>query len=180
MGVGPGNEERTGLVVDGVAIDDDAERFGPRAHHVENLRMQLCGERHLRPFPVVKPPGYADGLGDGGRLVEQGGGCDRQAGKLGDQRLEVEQHLQATLAYLGLVGRIGGVPGRIFEQIALDDRRHHGAVIAGADKALQHDVGAHLGSKLGQRLCLGRRRRQGERAVEADRLRHGLADQRLD
>ncbi len=78
-----------------------------------------------------------------------------------DQRLEVEQHFQPALADLGLVGRVGRVPGRILEQIALDDRRHDGAVVAGADEALQHRVRRHLRGKLGQRLSFAGRRGQG-------------------
>ena len=89
---------------------------------------------------------------DGRRLVQQRSRRDRQAGQFGDQRLEIEQHLQPALADLGLVGRVGGVPGGVLEQVALDDRRHDGAVIAGADKTLQHNVGVHLRAELGQRL----------------------------
>ncbi len=117
---------------------------------------------------------------DGRRLVEQRSRRDRQPGEFGDQRLEIEQHLQPALADLGLVGRVGGVPGGVLEQVALDDRRHDGAVIAGADKTLQHNVGAHLRAELGQRLGFRCSRGQGERAFQANRLRHGLGNQRLD
>ena len=139
-----------------------------------------AGKHDAGALFAMMAPGDADGFGDRRRLVEQRGRRHRQAGQFGHQRLEIEQHLQPALADLGLVGRIGRVPGRVLEQIALDDRRHDAAVIAGADEALQHLVGRHLRGKLGERLGFARRRRQVERAVEPDRLRHGLGDQRLD
>ena len=53
--------------------------------------------------------GHEDGLGDGGAaLVERGVG-DLHAGELADERLELEERLQAALARLRLVGRVGGV-----------------------------------------------------------------------
>ena len=125
--------------------------------------------------------GDADRFGHGRRFVEQRGGGDRQAGQFGDQRLEVEQHLQPALADLGLVGRVGRVPGRILEQVALDDRRHEAAVVAGADEALQHDV-ARPSSPPSSASASASLAGAGsvERPVEADRLRHRLRDQRLD
>ena len=47
-GVGPGDDQRRGVVVDGLAVDLDAERFGAGAHDVEDLRMQRTGERRSR------------------------------------------------------------------------------------------------------------------------------------
>ncbi len=50
-----------------------------------------------------------------------------------DHGLEVEQRLEAALGDLRLVGRVGGVPGRVLQHVAPDHRRRDGAVVAQAD-----------------------------------------------
>ena len=57
----------------------------------------------------------------------------RQPGQVGDHGLEVEQRLQAALGDLRLVRRVGGVPGRVLQDVAQDHRRGEGAVVAEAD-----------------------------------------------
>jgi hypothetical protein len=69
-----------------------------------------------------------------GGLVEQRGVGDIEPGEIADHGLEVEQGFQPALADLGLIRRIGGVPGRILQDVALDHRRQDGAGIALADQ----------------------------------------------
>ena len=178
--VRPRHDHRGDALVDRAFVDRDRQRLAARVDHVADMRMQRAGKHDAAALLAMMPPGDADRLGDRRRLVEQRGRCDRQAGEFGDQRLEMEQQLQPPLADLGLVGRVGRVPGRVLEQVALDHRRHDHAMEAGADEALQHLVRAHLGGELGERRGFARRLRQVERPVEPDRLRHGLRDQRLD
>jgi hypothetical protein len=59
---------------------------------------------------VVGLDAHVHRLGGGGGLVEQRGVGHRQAGEVGDHRLEVEQRLEAALRDLGLVRRVRGVP----------------------------------------------------------------------
>jgi hypothetical protein len=129
---------------------------------------------------AVMPPGDADCLGHRRGLVEQRGRCDRQARQLAHQRLEIEEHFQPALADLGLIGRVGRVPGRVLEHVALDDRRHDRAVVALAEKAAPEPIARHQRSEFAERLGLADRCRQVERAVETDRLRNRLGDQRLE
>ena len=75
-------------------------------------------------------------LGGGGALVEQRRVGGRQPGQVGDHGLEVEQRLEAALGDLGLVGRVGGVPGRVLEHVAPDHRRRDRRVVAQADHRL--------------------------------------------
>ena len=82
---------------------------------------------------LMRPPGQGHRLGDRGRLVQQARAGGRQPGQVGDHGLEVEQRLQPALADLGLVGRVGGVPGRVLQHVAPDHRRGDGAVVAEAD-----------------------------------------------
>ena len=58
-----------------------------------------------------------------GRLVEQRRAGDGQAGQVGDRGLEGQQRLQPALADLGLVRRVGGVPGGVLQHVAPDHRR---------------------------------------------------------
>ena len=146
----------------------DVHRLAARPDHVERPAGAVRRPATMRlALVAMVAQRDADGFGDRGRLVEQRSGRHRQAGQLGHQRLEVEQHFQPALADLGLVGRVGGVPGRVLEQVALDHRRHAAAVIALADEALQHVVAAHLLRQLGERLRLGRGVRAGRAAGRA-------------
>src|SRR3546814_9196170 len=63
---------------------------------------------------------------------------DLHAGEVDDHLLEVQQYLQAALADLRLIGRVGGVPARILQHVALDDAGQEGAVVAHADHRV-HD-----------------------------------------
>ena len=78
--------------------------------------------------------GHEHGLGDGAAALVEAGVGDVQAGQLADQRLELEERLQAALAGLGLVGRVGGV-----ELAAAGDGIDHGGdevvVAAAAEEA---------------------------------------------
>ncbi len=56
-----------------------------------------------------------------------------QAGKVADHRLEVQQAFQAALGNLRLVRRVLRVPSRVFKNVAQDDARRMGIVIALAD-----------------------------------------------
>ena len=78
--------------------------------------------------------GQRHGFGRGGRLVEQRGVGDVEPGEVADHGLEIEQRLQPALADLGLIGRIGRVPGRVFQDVALDHRGQDRAGIALADQ----------------------------------------------
>ena len=125
-------------------------------------------------------PGHRHGLGRGGALVEQRRVRERQSGEVGDQRLEVEQRLQAALRDLGLVGGVGRVPGGVLEHVAPDHRGRDRVVVAHADQR-GHDpvlVGDLAGRRDG--LGLGDRIGQRERRVQPDRGRHGVVDQGVE
>ncbi|MNH16119.1 hypothetical protein D3C79_757490 [compost metagenome] len=76
-----------------------------------------------------------------------------------------------------LVGRVGGVPARIFQHVAQDDGRGQGAVVAHADQAGADLVLLGVSGQLGQRGLFVQGRRQVEGAVEANPGRDGLFDQ---
>ena len=118
----------------------DAERLGAGLEHGDGLRQApLVDEEGVR-LRLGDAMGERHGLGRGGRLVEQRGVGDIEPGQVADERLEVQQRLEAPLADLRLIRRVGGVPGRVLQDVALDRRRHDGAVIALADERGEHAV----------------------------------------
>ena len=106
-------------------------------------------------------------LGGGGGLVEQRGIGDVERGEVGDHRLIVEERLEPALADLGLVGGVGGVPGGVLEDVALDDRRGNRAVIARLMRLVSTLFFAAV-RRSRQRRLLGKRRAPVERLGLAD------------
>ncbi len=161
----------------GVGHDDlDAPRLGAGLHHGDGLRVALA-VHHEGGRALV--PGDGDGevhrLGGGGGLVEEGGVGHRQAREIGHHGLEVEQRLEAALRDLGLVRRIGGVPARILEDVALDHLRGEGPRVAHADIGSEDLVHRRDTAELLEHLALAPAGRQGQRAAEPDVLRdHGV------
>lgn len=158
-------------------FDLPAEWFSAGVHNINRLRMQLTCKQDTAALVSVMPAGNANGFSNRSRFIEKRGAGDRQAGQFCNQRLEVEQKLKTTLADFRLVRRIGGVPGRIFKQIALDDRRRMHTMIARADEALLHHVAAHDGIQLCKRIGFTERCRQIKRTVQTDRRRNRLGDE---
>ncbi len=171
----PWNHDCGGVVVNIAAGGDlPAERFSAGVHHIDRLRMQFASKQNAAALVAMMAAGNADGFGNGSRLVEQRGTGNRQAGQFGNQCLEVEQKLKAALADFRLVGRISRVPGRVFKQVALDDRRRVNTVIARADEALLHHVAAHDRAQFRKCVRFAERRWQVQRAVEANGGRNRL------
>ena len=76
----------------------------------------------------------------GGGFIEQRGVGDVEPGEIADHGLEIEQRFQPALADLRLIRRIGGIPRRTFQDVALDHGRQDGAGIALADQRGEHLV----------------------------------------
>ena len=177
------HERSEHAVVEGEALvvadhDLDAARLGAGAHHRDGLRVaQLGHEEHVGVVALDQTGQHVHGLGRGRALVEQRGARDIQAGQIDDHGLEVEQRLQPTLRHLGLVGRVGGVPTGVFQDVALDDRGNDAAVVAHPDERAGHAVAVGQAARLGQQLVLAQRRRQIHGRGQADGRGHGLADQ---
>ncbi len=125
---------------------------------------------------AIEATRHCHALGGGSRLVEQGGVGDVQTGQVRNHRLEVEQRLEATLGNLGLVGGVGGIPGRILQDVSLNDRRRDGVVISEADQRRYYLVLRRQLFEAGDDF--GLRHRGGEvKAGIEDRRWHGLGDQ---
>ncbi len=163
----------------------DADRLGARAQHRDGLRVAGGIDQERARLGLGQAQAERHRLRRRGRLVQQRGVGDVEAGEVADQGLEVEQRLQPPLRDLGLVRRVGGVPGRVLQDVALDHARQDRAVIALPDQRGQHAVAAGDLAQPGQHLGL---RHAGAEAiepvpglgVEADRGGNGLGGQRLE
>jgi len=170
----------------GSHADLDPERAGAGLDDGDGLRVAGVGDQEHAALAGGEVPAHAHRLGGGGRLVEQRGVGQRQAGQVGDHRLVVDQRLEPALADLGLIRRVLRVPARVLEDIALDHRRGDAGVIAHADQRAQHLVAADHRAKRGLDLVfagLAPRDHLGaeaQRLLDADRHRHGAVDQRVD
>ncbi len=116
--------------------DDDfpAKRCCACLDQRDGLRVAVCVHEEGVRLGLRHALAHGHGFGSSGRLIEKRSIGNIEAGQVADHRLEVQQRFKTALRDFRLVGRVGGVPGRIFKNIALDDRRRDGAVIALADQ----------------------------------------------
>ncbi len=105
----------------GVAGDDlDPERQGAGADDGDGLGVAGVVDEEALGLCLGHAFGHGHRLGGGGRLVQKRGVGDGEAREVGDHRLVVQERLEPALGDFGLVGGIGGVPGGVFEDVALD------------------------------------------------------------
>jgi hypothetical protein len=108
----------------------------------------VCGKQlHRRKSALIStstPARHGHGFGGGGGFVEQRGVGEFEAGQVDHHLLVVEQRFQAALGDFGLIGRVGGVPARVFQHVAQDDLGRQGVVVAHADhRFLDHVLGSN-------------------------------------
>ena len=162
----------------GRAADDrDAQRLGAGAHHFQRLRQHVVGDEEALALALADACGQGHGLGGGGRLVEHRGVGQGHAGEVGHHRLEVQQRFEPALRNLGLVGRVGGVPGRVLEHVAQDHAGREGAVVALADAALAQHVLRRDAPEFSQCLGFGGGRRELHRVGARNAARHHRLDE---
>ena len=117
-----------------------AQRLGAGAQHRQRLRMHLAVDEERFGLELRRALRQRHRFGRSGGLVEQRRVGDVEPGEVADHGLEIEQRFQPALADLRLIRRVGGVPRRIFQDVALDHRRQDGAGIALADQRGEHLV----------------------------------------
>ena len=168
-----------------VVVDDqfDPERFAARQQHVERLRENVAVDEELVATlldGLARPQRkhHAHGFGGGGALVEQRAVADLHARERDHGGLEIEQRLEAALRDFGLIGRVGGVPRRIFENVARHGGRNGRGVIAHADERTQGVVAVgQLADVGGEFIFAHPLGGQGQRFFETDGLRNNLRDE---
>ena len=100
----------------------------------------IVGDEKAHAPALAHPQAQRHRLGRGRRLVQHRGVRDRHAGEIADHRLEVDERLEPPLRDFRLVRRVGGVPGRVLEDVAQDHARRVRAVVALPDHRRQHAV----------------------------------------
>ena len=160
-------------------LDLDPQGQSPGADHRNRLRMAVFIDKEGARLGFCHPLGHGHRLGRRRRLIQKARVGHRQAGQIADHGLEVQQSLQPPLRNLGLIGGIGGVPGRIFQNIPLDGGRGDGAVIALTDQAGHHPVFRRHLAHFRQQRMFGQRR-PAERRGLPDRGGHRLGDQLVE
>ncbi len=154
--------------------DLDAQRLGPGGQDRGGLAVHVGVDGQPVRRPAHRAVHQRHRLGGGGALVEHRGVGDLEAGQVGDHGLEVQQRLEPALADLRLVRRVGGVPGRVLEDVAAQHRRRQRVEVALPDHRHRDGVGVGQGAQFGQRLLLAGRRRQlvqaGRDAVGGQRV----------
>ena len=164
----------------GEGIADDqipAQRLGAGAQHRERLRMHFRVDEERFCLRLRGALGERHGLGGSRCLIEQRGVGDVEPGEVADHGLEIEQRLQPALADLRLIRRVGRVPGRALQNVALDHRGQDGAGIALADQRGEHLVLRGELAHMRQRLGFAERAPEIERRLLPDRGRQRLAHQ---
>ena len=161
--------------------EGDVERLSARLQHVNRLRVRICiNEHQVAVSNATHRMRERHRLRGCSPFVKERRVRDLHPSDIADSGLEVEQRLKATLRNLWLVRRVGGVPGGILQDVALDDWRRNRVVIARANKALQRRVACcHLAECCGN-LRLGSRGGNVEWFGTKDALRHGVVDQRAE
>ena len=107
-------------------VDNHVKTEGFRAgtDDVQSLRMHVG--RHEEAVGVLQ---FAHALGHRhrfsgcGGFVQQRGGGHIETGQIQRHLLEVEQRFQTTLRNFWLIRGVRGVPARVFQHVALDNRR---------------------------------------------------------
>ncbi len=175
-------EDGLGLQVLHRVADDDVIAKGPRARldHANCLRVRVAIDEETVGRGLHHALRHAHRLGRRGALVEQRGIGDFEAGHVDDHLLEVQQRLEAALAHLRLVGRVGGVPAGVLQHVAQDDLGRDGAVVAHADHRDEDVVPLRHGAEIGECGALRHRLLEFERPLGADVLRHHAGDEVLE
>ena len=123
-------------------LEADTKGFGAGLQHRPGLGQNIgVHQEPCRFRATAHPEAEAHRLGGGGGFIKQRRVGDRQARELTDQGLKVEQGLQTTLGDFRLVGGVGGVPGRILKNVALDQGRGCRAVVTQPDQGATQRVG---------------------------------------
>ncbi len=156
----------------------EAEGFGAGAHHIQGLGMNVSRhEEAVSPLQLADTFGHRHRFGSGGGFVQQGGRGDIQSGQIQRHLLEVEQRFQTALRNFRLIRGVGGVPARIFQHVALDNRRQLHRGIAHANIRLKALVEAGNRLQLRQRGVFGSGLAHLRRGGKLNVFRHDLADQ---
>ena len=137
----------------------------------------LGNQKALRLALFIDPLHQGHGFSCRGGFIEQGGIGQFHTGEVNHHLLKCQQYLQSALGNFRLVGRVGGIPARILQHVALDDGGHKGVVVPHTNAASEYPVLPGIALQLGEGFVLGKGSGQSERGLQPDLLWHGFIDQ---
>lgn len=91
-------------------------------------------EKRIPCFIALEPVAHHHRLGAGGGFVQERGVGDVESGQVRDHRLKIQERFEPALGNFGLVRCVLRIPARIFQHVALNDRRRNAIIIALADE----------------------------------------------
>ncbi len=93
----PWNDDGSGVVVNSTSgFNLPAKRLCTGVNHIHALRVQIACKQNARALVAVMANSNAHSFSNGSCFIQQRCTGNRQAGKLGNERLEVEQKLQTA------------------------------------------------------------------------------------
>ena len=158
----------------------DADGVCAGLHHRDGLWQAGVGDKEAVAAVLGDAVAHVHGLGRRRGLVEQRGIGAGEAGEVHHHGLEVEQRFEPALRDFRLIGRIGGVPAWILQDVALDDGRRDRIVVAEADHGARDAVAPGKLCQRRQHVPLGAAFRKVLRNLSADRFRHSGIHERVE
>ncbi|CAB4558169.1 unannotated protein [freshwater metagenome] len=159
----------------------DVKRFGATENERLGLRERVgVDHEHVR-LDLGRTASEQHGFDRSRTLVEHRTVGDVETGEVADHRLKVQDRFETALRNLGLVRRVGRVPTRVFEHVALDHGGSDRAVVTLTNQRAAHGVARRHRTQLLNRLGLARRNRQQRRPQRAELVDlNGGGDGRID
>ena len=121
-------------------LDRDAQGLGAGLDDFQRLGQHININQQGGRFRLAYAQRQRHGLGCRRGFVQHGSIGHGHAGEVAYHGLKIDQRFHATLADFGLVRRVGGVPGWVFQDVAQDDARRVGVKVTLADEALENLV----------------------------------------
>ncbi len=135
-----GSEEIFSAIELLIVADDNLNVVAIHAgmQHSQRLREYIFIDKQLRHigfhlFAATQGMHHTCSFAGSRSLVQQGTVGQRQSREFAHHRLKIQQRFEPPLRYLRLIWRIGRIPYRIFEYVAVDNCRSDGIVPAHAD-----------------------------------------------
>ena len=155
-----------------------AEGFRTGAHHVQRLRMHVRRhEEAVGIFQLAHAFCHRHRFGGGGGFIQQRSRGDIHACQVQRHLLEVQQSFQTALGNFWLIRGVSGVPARVFQHVAQDNRRQLHVGIAHANVRLIALIQAGNSLQLRQRGEFRSGFPHLRRRGKLDVFWHNLADQ---
>ena len=149
--------------------EGNAEHLCTAASHRNNLRQATGVNREEAVLHLAVRTVHHDScFSHCGRLIQQGGVCNLQAGQLHHGVLEVQQSLQTALRNLSLVGGVRSVETGVFQNVTAQNRGSYCIVVSGTNHLGENLILRSIAGNLCLSLMLRQRSRQLQFAVKAN------------